>query len=442
MNSSAPFARSEIPDEPPFKRLVRATGIDARMVGMIAALALIWLGFHVCTYVQTGEGQFLTPRSLRNLLVETSSIAVMATGMALIIVMRQIDLSVGAIVAFVSTIVGVAQVYVLPKYLGLDHPAIWILAVALALALGAAIGALHGTLVAYFGVPAFIVTLGAQLFWRGAAWWVTSGATIGPLDSRFARIGGAPPSGSIGAPWSWAVGAVACLAIVASVYIGHRRRARSKLPRRPIWAEVVIATLGCVVALGATAVVNAYPLSVPLAQRYAEANPAPPPAGEPFVSAGYAVPILIALAVGLIMTFLAKRTRFGRHVYAIGGNPEAAELAGVNTKRVTVTVFGLIGLLAGVSACIDSARLDSATSQIGTLDELYVIAAAVIGGASLSGGVGTIVGALIGALLIQSLQFGAALLGFDSAIQQMVVGLVLVAAVGVDSHARRRTAKG
>jgi D-xylose transport system permease protein len=442
MSSSAPFARSESPNEPPFKRLTRATGIDARMVGMIAALALLWLGFHVDTYIQTGEGQFLTPRNLRNLLVETSSIAVMATGMALIIVMRQIDLSVGAIVAFVSTVVGVAQVYVLPRYLGPDHPAIWILAVALALALGAAIGALHGTLVAYFGIPAFIVTLGAQLFWRGAAWWATSGATIGPLDSRFARIGGAPPSGSIGAVWSWAVGAVACLAIVASVYIGHRRRARGKFPRRPIWAEVALAALGCVIALGATAVVNAYPLSVTLAPRDAEANPAPTPAGEPFVSAGYAVPILIALAVGLIMIFLAKRTRFGRHVYAIGGNPEAAELAGVDTKRVTVAVFGLMGLLAGVSACIDSARLDSATSQIGALDELYVIAAAVIGGASLSGGVGTIVGALIGALLIQSLQFGAALLGFDSAVQQMVVGMVLVAAVGVDSHARRRAAKG
>ena len=135
MNSSAPIARTEVPDEPPFKRLMRATEFDARMIGMIAALMLIWLGFQVCTYVQSGEGLFLTPRNLWNMLVQTSSIAVMATGMVLVIVMRHIDLSVGAIVAFVSTIVGITQVYFLPKVLGLDHPAIWILTVVLALAI-------------------------------------------------------------------------------------------------------------------------------------------------------------------------------------------------------------------------------------------------------------------------------------------------------------------
>jgi len=142
------------------------------------------------------------------------------------------------------------------------------------------------------------------------------------------------------------------------------------------------------------------------------------------------------------MTFVAKRTRFGRYVYAIGGNPDAAELAGINTRIITVAVFGVMGLLAGVSACIDSARLDSATNALGTLDELYVIAAAVIGGTSLSGGVGTIYGALIGAFVIQSLQSGMVLLGFDAAAQQMVVGAVLVVAVGIDTFYRRRTAKG
>jgi D-xylose transport system permease protein len=129
-------------------------------------------------------------------------------------------------------------------------------------------------------------------------------------------------------------------------------------------------------------------------------------------------------------------------VYAIGGNPEAAELAGINTRRITVLVFGLMGVLAAVSACIDSARLDSATNALGTTDELYVIAAAVIGGTSLAGGIGTIYGALIGALVIQSLQSGMVLLGFDSAFQEMVVGVVLVGAVGLDTFYRRRTAKG
>ena len=128
----------------------------------------------------------------------------MATGMVLIIVMRHIDLSVGSIIGFVSTIIGVAQVHILPLYLGLDNPAIWIIAVVIALAIGAAIGAFQGSLVAYLGIPAFIVTLGGQLFWRGAAWWVTTGQTIAPLDDRFALMGGGP-HGSIGATASWAL---------------------------------------------------------------------------------------------------------------------------------------------------------------------------------------------------------------------------------------------
>ncbi len=131
MSSTAPSAVGGAPDEPLIRRLLRATEIDTRMIGMIAALALIWVGFHFYTVVATGEGLFLTPRNLWNLIVQTSSVAVMATGMVLVIVMRHIDLSVGSIVAFVSTIVGVTQVWFLPHYLGLDHPAIWILTVIL-----------------------------------------------------------------------------------------------------------------------------------------------------------------------------------------------------------------------------------------------------------------------------------------------------------------------
>ena len=161
----------------------------------------------------------------------------MATGMVLIIVMRHIDLSVGSILGFTSTIIGVTQVYFLPKYLGLDNPTIWIVAVLLALVVGAAIGAFHGSLVAYLGIPAFIVTLGGQLFWRGAAWWVTTGETIAPLDERFALIGGGP-HGSIGATASWAFGGLACVGIVAGLYAGRRRRVRYNFPQRPMWAEI------------------------------------------------------------------------------------------------------------------------------------------------------------------------------------------------------------
>src|SRR5271165_5993691 len=200
MTSAAPGATSAAPDEPAIRRFLRATEVDTRMLGMIFALLIIWFGFNVYTIAQTGTGLFLTPRNLWNLSVQTSSIAIMGTGMVLVIVMRHIDLSVGSIIGFVSTIIGVAQVRIMPAYLGLDNPAIWILSVFIALAIGAAIGAFHGSLVAYLGIPAFIVTLGAQLFWRGAAWWVTTGQTIAPLDPRFALMGGGP-HGSIGAFW-------------------------------------------------------------------------------------------------------------------------------------------------------------------------------------------------------------------------------------------------
>jgi D-xylose transport system permease protein len=441
MTSAAPSAASAPSNEPAIRRFLRATEVDTRLLGMIGALALIWIGFHLYTLITSGEGLFLTPRNLWNLSVQTSSIAVMATGMVLIIVMRHIDLSVGSIIGFTSTIIGVAQVRFLPVYLGLDNPAIWILAVLIALAVGAAIGALHGSLVAYLGIPAFIVTLGGQLFWRGAAWWVTAGQTIAPLDDRFALMGGGP-HGSIGATASWIVAALCCAGIVFGLYAGRQRRARFRFPQRPMWAEYVLGLVGCVFVLGATTVVNAYPWPERVAAAYAEANAIPVPEGGLVIATGYAIPVLIALVTGLVVTFLARRTRFGRYVYATGGNPEAAELAGVNTKKITILVFALMGALAGIAACIDSARLDSATNVLGQFDELYVIAAAVIGGTSLAGGVGTIYGAMIGAVVIQSLQSGMVLLGFDSAFQQMVVGLVLVGAVGLDTFYRRRTAKG
>ncbi len=441
MTSAAPGATSAAPDEPAFRRLLRATEVDTRMLGMIFALLLIWVGFNVYTQIQTGEGLFLTPRNLWNLSVQTSSIAIMGTGMVLVIVMRHIDLSVGSIIGFVSTIIGVAQARVFPVYLGFDNPTIWILAVILALIIGAAIGALHGSLVAYVGIPAFIVTLGGQLFWRGAAWLVTTGQTIAPLDGRFALMGGGP-HGSVGATASWAIAVLACAGIVFSLYSGRQRRARFRFPQRPMWAEYLIAVVGCLIVVGATMIVNAYPWPERVAAAWAEANHIAVPEGGLFISTGWAIPVLIALVIGFVMTFIARRTQFGRYIYATGGNPEAAELAGINTKRITVMVFALMGTLAAVAACIDSARLDSATNVLGQLDELYTIAAAVIGGTSLAGGVGTIYGALIGALVIQSLQSGMVLLGFDSAFQQMVVGLVLVGAVGLDTFYRRRTAKG
>lgn len=417
----------------PLQRFLIATEVDTRLLGMIGALALVWIGFNIFS-----GGLFLTPRNLWNLSVQTASVAVMVTGMVLVIVTRNIDLSVGSILGLVGMVMGVMQTDILPVQLGLGlgHPLIWSLSLASGLLVGTAIGALQGAIIAYLRVPAFIVTLGGYLVWRGAAWWVTAGRTVAPMDSTFQLMGGGP-AGSIGATWSWAVGIVVCVAIVAGLVFGRRQRRRFKFPQRPVWAEVTLALIGCGATIGAVLVANAYPWPVRIAQNYAEAKGIAVPEEGLFISHGIAIPVLMAIGVGVVMTFLSTRTRFGRYVYAMGGNPEAAELAGINTRWVTVKIFMLMGALCAIAAAISTARLNAATNALGTLDELYVIAAAVIGGTSLAGGVGTIAGALLGAVVMQSLQSGMVLMGLDSPLQSIVVGIVLVFAVWLDTLYRR-----
>ena len=411
---------------------LKATELDTRMLGMIGALLLIWITFHVVS-----GGLFLTPRNLWNLSVQSSSVAIMATGMMFVIVTRNIDLSIGSMLGFIGMIMGATQADLLPRLLGLEHPATWILTLALGLILGAVLGAFQGFVIAYLGIPAFIVTLGGLLVWRGAAWWVTSGQTVAPLDSRFKLMGGGP-EGSIGATWSWVIGAVACVAVVLLLANGRARRRRFHFPLRPMTAEVLLGGVACAVILAAVAIVNAYPWPIGSVRRYAAATHSVLPESGLFIAHGIAVPVLIAIGIGVAMTFLSTRTRFGRYVYAIGGSQEAAELAGVNTRWVVVKTFTLTGLLAAVGAAISIARLDAATNSEGTLAELLVIAAAVIGGTSLAGGVGTVAGAMLGAVLMQSLQSGMVLLGVDTPLQNIVVGAVLVIAVWLDTLYRRR----
>ena len=424
--------------ESPVKRFFRATEIDTRLLGMVGALVLIWVGFQIFGQIITGEGVFLTPRNLWNLLVQTSAIAVMSTGMVLIIVMRHIDLSVGSMLSFVGVVTGVAQVYWLSPWLGADNPFIWVVGVLVALGAGAALGALNGFLIAYAGIPSFIVTLGGLIVYNGLAWWVIRGETVAPMDAYFELIGGTPSGSWIGGTASWVLGGLLCLAIIVGIFVNRSARARFRFPQRPIWAEAFLIIVGCAIALGTVAVVNAYPWPPKVAESYATDHNIPVPEGGLILSHGFAIPMLIALGVGAVMTFMATRTRFGRYVYAIGGNPEAAELAGVNTKRITLQMFMLMGMLVGVAACITAARLDAASNSLGQFDELYVIAATVIGGTSLAGGVGTIYGAMLGALVMQSLQSGMTLLNFDSAVKDVIVGSVLVFAVWIDQIYRRR----
>jgi D-xylose transport system permease protein len=415
-------------------RFLKATELDTRMLGMVGALLVIWVGIHLLS-----GGFFLTPRNLWNLSVQTSSVAIMATGMVLVIVTRNIDLSVGSAEGVIGMVMGVTQAAFLIHVVGLQsgNPAIWIIALACGLVLGLLIGGLQGVIIAYLEVPSFIVTLGGLLVWRGTAWMITSGQTVAPLDTTFQLMGGGP-RGSIGATWSWVVAAVACIAIVLMLLNGRAQRKRFKFPLRPVWAEVFLGVVNCAAILGAVWVANSYPWPVGIVRQYAQQNGITLPEGGLFIAHGIAIPVLMAIAVGIVMTFITGRTRFGRYVFAIGGNPEAAELAGINTRWVTVKVFMIMGMLAAISAAISSARLNASTNALGTLDELLVIAAAVIGGTSLAGGSGTIVGAMLGALLMQSLQSGMVLLGIDSPLQSIVVGAVLVIAVWLDTVYKKR----
>jgi D-xylose transport system permease protein len=414
--------------------LVRATEVDLRLFGMVAALAIILIGFGVAT-----GGRFLEPVNLLTLSVQAASVAIIATGMVMVIVSRNIDLSVGSLVGVLGMVYAVLMADIFPDTIGVNQPIGWIIALVIGLALGALIGGFQGFIIAYVGVPSFVVTLGGLLAFRGVVWVLSGGTTVAPDDATFVLLGGGP-AGSLGGTMSWVVGIVICVAVVYLLVSARRQRRRFGFALRPMWAEVLLGVVGCAFVLGTVYVANSYHWPAGLATQFAKARGITEPPGGLQIEAGIPWPLVIVIGVGIVMTFLAKRRRFGRNVFAYGGNPDAAELAGINTRWTIMKTFILMGLLCAISAAIASARLNGSTLDLGTGYELYVIAAAVIGGTSFAGGIGTIPGAILGALVMQSLAYGLSFMGFASPIQNIVAGIVLVAAVGADSFNRRRAA--
>ena len=417
----------------PRRNIFQMLELDTRLLGMIGAFVLLCIGFDLLT-----DGRFLTPRNIFNLTIQTVSVAIMATGMVFVIVTRHIDLSVGALLATCSAIMAMTQTLVLPKWLGLglDHSLTPWITILIGLTAGTIIGAFHGWLVGYLTIPAFIVTLGGLLVWRNVAWYLTSGQTIGPLDSTFIRFGGI--NGTLGTTLSWVVGGLAVVAALWGLASSRRNKISHDFPVKPLWAEFTMAGIIASAILGFIWTLNSYDIPTRRLQRMFEARGEVMPEG---FTAAYGLPISVFLliAVAIAMTVLAKRTRLGRYIFATGGNPDAAELSGINTRMLTVKVFALMGFLCALSAVVASARLTNHSNDIGTLDELRVIAAAVIGGTALAGGMGTIYGAILGALIMQSLQSGMAMVGVDAPFQNIVVGAVLVVAVWIDIVYRKRT---
>lgn len=410
-----------------------ALGLDTRLVGMIGAFVVICLIFNLLT-----EGRFMTPRNIFNLTIQTASVAIMATGMVFVIVTRHIDLSVGSMLATCSAMMAMMQTVVTPEWLGLglNHPLTMPVAILVGLTTGLVIGAFQGWLIGYLTIPAFIVTLGGFLVWRNVSWHITKGQTIGPLDENFQLFGGI--NGTLGETWSWIFAGVAILAAFYAMFQSRRNKLMHEFPVKPVWAEVVMGAIIAAAIFGFVAILNAYEIPAARLERMFEARGETMPEG---LVQGYGLPmsVLVLILIAFVMTVVARRTRLGRYIFATGGNPEAAELAGINTRLLTVKIFAIMGVLCAISAVVASSRQTFHSNDIGTLDELRVIAAAVIGGTALSGGLGTIYGAILGALIMQSLQSGMAMVGVDAPYQNMVVGSVLVLAVFIDIMYRRRT---
>ena len=411
----------------------QALDLDTRLLGMIGAFVLVALVFNVLT-----DGRFLTPRNIFNLTIQTVSVAIMATGMVFVIVTRHIDLSVGALLATCTAVMAMTQTSFLPNVLGLElgHPMIPWITMLVGLVTGAIIGGFQGYLIGYQAIPAFIVTLGGLLIWRNVAWHLTDGQTIGPLNETYMLLGGI--NGTLGVFWSWALGLAAAVAAAVGLMSARRTKVSHGFPVKPLWAEGAIIAIVVAAILGFVAILNAYAVPERVVARDFERWGCDAAEG---CTAAYGIPysVLLLIAVAIIMTVIAQRTRLGRYIFATGGNPDAAELSGVNTKLLTVKIFAMVGVLCALGGIVASARLGYHTNDIGVLDELRVIAAAVIGGTALSGGIGTIYGAIFGALIMQSLQSGMAMVGVDAPYQNIVVGLVLVLAVWIDIQYRKLT---
>ncbi len=365
--------------------------INFRPYIMLGALVAIWLVFAFTT-----DGLFLTNRNFSNLMRQTAIVGLLATGMVLIIVTGHIDLSVGSVVAFTGGVAAILNVW----SFDFSSP----LAIIVALGVGVLIGALNGWLVAYANIPAFIVTLGGMLIYRGAVKGSTKGETVGPLKEDFQLLGGSFLPKYVGY-------IVLFLLLAAIAYLIYSNIKKLKEENRPYTMHLFGGIGLMVICSGFFFALNSYK-------------------GLPY-------PVLILLVIATIVTILSSLTPFGRHVYALGGNKEAAFYSGIDIRKNTLFVFMIMGFLAAVAGVVYTAQLGNATANAGRNLELDAIAACVIGGTSLIGGKGTIPGALLGALIMASLDNGMILMNVQDYIQDIIKGLILVTAVWLDVSGKK-----
>jgi D-xylose transport system permease protein len=379
--------------------LWRRSGVDLRLLLMCVLLAVMAIVFHWLS-----GGVFLTPENLYNIAQQTAVVGIVSTVMVLVIVARHIDLSVGSVMGFVGVLVAYLQ-----YTSGWSWPASCLAGLAVALL----VSLYQGGLTAMLGVPSFVVTLGGLMSFRGAAFLVADGKTQPVNDEFFQRLGGGY-DGGIGTTATWALAALVAAVLFARMLQQRRARQRHEMPVEPLWLDVLFTAMPVLAVFAFAATMNSYQIS-------SKTEPQ-----------GIPIPVLIWAVVAVVLSFIVHRTRFGRYVFAMGGNPDAAALVGIPVKRVTLLLFALLSVLVTVAAIVSIARLNAGTNSLGSGMELYVIAAAVIGGAALAGGSGSIFGSVLGALIMQSLDSGMLLLDVAIGKRMVIIGQVLIVAVVFD----------
>jgi D-xylose transport system permease protein len=383
----------------------RRTGIDLRLILMCVLLAVMAVVFSVMS-----GGVFLSPENLYNVAQQTAVVGIVSTVMVLVIVARHIDLSVGSVMGFVGVLIA---------YLQYTSGWSWPTACLAGLAVALLVSIYQGWLTAVLGVPSFVVTLGGLMSFRGAAFLVADGKTQPVNDEFFQRLGGGY-DGGIGVTASWVLAAIVALVLFGRMLQKRRARQRYEMPTEALWLDVLITAVPVAVVIAFAWVMNNYQIS-------SKSEPQ-----------GIPIPVLIWAAVAIVLSFIVHRTRFGRYVFAMGGNPDAAALVGIPVKRVTLMLFALLAVLVTIAAIVSIARLNAGTNSLGTGMELYVIAAAVIGGTALAGGSGSIFGSVLGALIMQSLDSGMLLLDVPIGKRMVIIGQVLIVAVVFDVLYRRK----
>ncbi|MFZ4451487.1 sugar ABC transporter permease [Salibacterium aidingense] len=368
--------------------------MNIRAYALIIAFLLIVVIFTILT-----NGDFLTSRNITNLVRQMTVIGVLAVGMTLVIISGNIDLSVGSLLGLTGGIAAILQVW-------FGWNTFWVILATIAA--GILIGLWQGWWVAYRGIPAFIVTLAGMMIFRGILLGISGGQTIAPLEPSFMAVGQSY------LPYS--IGYVLTIIFIAGIVV-LKFRSRQKSKALDLRMNTPFVDYGKVLASSAFALILVYYLS-----RYQ----------------GIPMPLLILTFVAMLFVFFLNNTAFGRHLYSIGGNHEAALLSGINIKRNILIVFMLMGALSAIAGIILTSRLNAATIGAGEMYELDAIAAVVIGGTSLMGGTGTVIGSLLGALIMTSIDNGMSMLNVQTFWQHIVKGLILILAVWLDISSKKQ----